>query len=250
VTRVAVDAITIRAWCREDLPTIGTVHPERLESPPPVVVAELRRHSLHVPLAEHDGMIQTLAPDGVDHPLDEGVLPLRLRSDQDSPQAQARDSSPKHRICACRQSWDRRRLYMKAAEVCRIGAMRVAGLCRQPQLDPRDRGEGVGVGIPAPTTHPAASRTPASGSQGFGQAPINSQPGLGGVQGAQGDSSSMRKFPPGASQKRGSSEMLTGSPSSGAIAPVQSPPSFRRAGAKLHGSAEGILRRCRRSRSK
>ena len=77
------------------LPTLWSVHLEGLVGPPPMVVAEVvGEDPLKVPLAEYDRVIQALAPDGADEPLDEGVLPRRLGSDLDFFHPQARDSLP------------------------------------------------------------------------------------------------------------------------------------------------------------
>ena len=62
------------------LPPFRRVHLEGLMRPPSMVVGKVvGEDPLEVPLAEHDGVIQALAPDGADQPLDVWVGPsLRM----------------------------------------------------------------------------------------------------------------------------------------------------------------------------
>src|SRR5438093_438733 len=59
---------------------VGRILVEREVSTRPVVVREVTgQEAAQVPFAKDDDVIQTLAPDGADEPLREGVLPRAVR---------------------------------------------------------------------------------------------------------------------------------------------------------------------------
>ena len=61
-------------------PAVGCILVEREVSTRPVVVREVAgQGAAQVPFAKDGDMIQTLAPDGADEPLREGVLPWAVR---------------------------------------------------------------------------------------------------------------------------------------------------------------------------
>ena len=61
-------------------PAVGCILVEREVSTSPVVVREVASQgAAQVPFAKDEDVIQTLAPDGADEPLREGVLPWALR---------------------------------------------------------------------------------------------------------------------------------------------------------------------------
>ena len=65
-------------------PAVGRILVERQVSARPVVVREVASQgTAEVLLAEDDDVIQTLAPDGADEALGEGVLPRAVRRRQD-----------------------------------------------------------------------------------------------------------------------------------------------------------------------
>ena len=71
-------------------PAVGRILVERQVSARPVVVREVASQgTAQVLFAEHKDMIQTLAPDGADEALREGVLPWAVRRRQDFTDAHA-----------------------------------------------------------------------------------------------------------------------------------------------------------------
>ena len=65
---------------------VGRILVEREVSTRPVVVREVASQgAAQVPFAKNEDVIQTLAPDGADEPLREGVLPRAVRRREDSP---------------------------------------------------------------------------------------------------------------------------------------------------------------------
>jgi len=63
---------------------MGRILVEREVSTRPVVVREIAsQNAAQMPFAKDKHVIQTLAPDGADEPLREGVLPLALRRRED-----------------------------------------------------------------------------------------------------------------------------------------------------------------------
>ena len=80
-----------------DWPTMGRIPVEAQVSACPVVVREVASQgTVEVPFAEDDDVIQTLAPDGADEPLREGVLPGAVRRRQDFTDAHALEALPEH----------------------------------------------------------------------------------------------------------------------------------------------------------
>lgn len=66
-----------------DWPRVGCIFGEREVSSRPVIVREVTgQDAAEVPVAKDEDMIQTLAPDGADEPLREGVLPRAVRRRQ------------------------------------------------------------------------------------------------------------------------------------------------------------------------
>ena len=65
---------------RLDGPEVGGVLVEREVGPRLMVIGEIAgQDAVEVSLAEHEHVIQALAPDGADEPLREGILPRALR---------------------------------------------------------------------------------------------------------------------------------------------------------------------------
>jgi hypothetical protein len=83
------------AECRPlNWPTLGRILVERQVGARPVVVREVASQgTAEVPFAEDDDVIQTLAPDGADEALREGVLPGAVRRRQDFTNAHVRYAS-------------------------------------------------------------------------------------------------------------------------------------------------------------
>ena len=80
-----------------DWPPMGRTLVERQVSACPVVVREVTSQgTAEVPFAEDDDVIQTLAPDGADEALREGVLPGAVRRRQDFTDAHALEAPPEH----------------------------------------------------------------------------------------------------------------------------------------------------------
>ena len=78
-------------------PAVGRILVERQVSARPVVVREVASQgTAQVLFAEDKDMIQTLAPDGADEALREGVLPWAVRRRQDFTDAHALDALPEH----------------------------------------------------------------------------------------------------------------------------------------------------------
>jgi hypothetical protein len=76
---------------------MGRILVEREVSTRPVVVREIASQSAaQVPFAKDEYVIQTLAPDGADEPLREGVLPRALRRREDFSDPQALHALPEH----------------------------------------------------------------------------------------------------------------------------------------------------------
>src|SRR5438093_11835224 len=70
---------------------------EREVSTRPVVVREVASQgAAQVPFAKDEYVIQTLAPDGADEPLREGVLPWALRRREDFTNTHALHALPEH----------------------------------------------------------------------------------------------------------------------------------------------------------
>ena len=71
-------------------PAVGCILVEREVSTRPVVVREVASQgAAQVPFAKDEDVIQTLAPDGADEPLREGVLPRAVRRREDFTDAHA-----------------------------------------------------------------------------------------------------------------------------------------------------------------
>ena len=78
-------------------PAMGRILVERQVSACPVVVREVASQgTAEVLFAEDDDVIQTLAPDGADEALGEGVLPRAVRRRQDFTDANAFEALPEH----------------------------------------------------------------------------------------------------------------------------------------------------------
>src|SRR5882762_7568020 len=78
-------------------PAVGRILVERQASARPVVVREVASQGTAQALfAEDKDMIQTLAPDGADEALREGVLPWVVRRCQDFTDAHALHALPEH----------------------------------------------------------------------------------------------------------------------------------------------------------
>ena len=78
-------------------PAVGRILVEREVSTRPVVVREVASQgAAQVPFAKDEDVIQTLAPDGADEPLREGVLPWALRRREDFTDAHALHALPEH----------------------------------------------------------------------------------------------------------------------------------------------------------
>ncbi len=78
-------------------PAVGRILVERQVSARPVVVREVASQgTAQVLFAEDKDMIQTLAPDGADEALREGVLPWAVRRRQDFTDAHALSALPEH----------------------------------------------------------------------------------------------------------------------------------------------------------
>src|SRR5207237_10592004 len=76
---------------------VGRILVEREVSTRPVVVREVASQgAAQVPFAKNEDVIQTLAPDGADEPLREGVLPRALRRREDFTDAHALHALPEH----------------------------------------------------------------------------------------------------------------------------------------------------------
>jgi len=76
---------------------VGRILVERQVSTRPVVVREVASQgAAQVPFAKNEDVIQTLAPDGADEPLREGVLPRALRRREDFTNTQALHALPEH----------------------------------------------------------------------------------------------------------------------------------------------------------
>src|SRR5436309_15870845 len=76
---------------------VGRILVEREVSTCPVVVREVASQgAAQVPFAENEYVIWTLAPDGADEPLREGVLPRALRRREDFTDAHALHALPEH----------------------------------------------------------------------------------------------------------------------------------------------------------
>src|SRR6266568_5436310 len=81
-----------------DWPSVGCIFVEREVSSHPVIVREVASQgAAQVPFAEDEDVIQTLAPDGADEPLREGILPRAVRRREDFTGAHALHASlPEH----------------------------------------------------------------------------------------------------------------------------------------------------------
>src|SRR3989441_13024851 len=80
-----------------DWPAVGCVLVEREMSASLVIVREVAgQEASQVSFAEDEDMIQTLAPDGADEPLREGVLPRAVRGREDFTDAHALHALPEH----------------------------------------------------------------------------------------------------------------------------------------------------------
>ena len=80
-----------------DWPTMGRILVERQVSARPVVVPEVASQgTAEVLFAEDDDVIQTLAPDGADEALGEGVLPRAVRRRQDFTDTHALQALAEH----------------------------------------------------------------------------------------------------------------------------------------------------------
>jgi len=78
-------------------PAVGSILGEREVSTRPVVVREVTSQgAAQVPFAKDEYVIQTLAPDGADEPLREGVLPRALRRREDFTDTHALHALPEH----------------------------------------------------------------------------------------------------------------------------------------------------------
>src|SRR3989454_2509960 len=78
-------------------PAVGRILVEREVSTRPVVVREVASQgAAQVPFAKNADVIQTLAPDGADEPLREGVLPRALRRREDFTNTPALHALPEH----------------------------------------------------------------------------------------------------------------------------------------------------------
>src|SRR5205807_4679781 len=78
-------------------PAVGCILVEREVSTRPVVVREVASQgAAQVAFAKDEDMIQTLAPDGADEPLREGILPWAVRRRQDFTDAHALHALPEH----------------------------------------------------------------------------------------------------------------------------------------------------------
>jgi len=78
-------------------PAVGRILVEREVSTRPVVVREVASQgAAQVPFAKDQHVIQTLAPDGADEPLREGVLPQAVRRREDFTDAHALHPLPEH----------------------------------------------------------------------------------------------------------------------------------------------------------
>jgi hypothetical protein len=76
---------------------VGRILVEREVSTRPVVVREVASQgAAQVPFAKNEDVIQTLAPDGADEPLREGVLPRALRRREDFSDPHALHALPEH----------------------------------------------------------------------------------------------------------------------------------------------------------
>ena len=76
---------------------VGRILVEREVSTRPVVVREVASQgAAQVPFAKDEDVIQTLAPDGADEPLREGVLPRAVRRREDFTDAHALHALPEH----------------------------------------------------------------------------------------------------------------------------------------------------------
>ena len=76
---------------------VGRILVEREVSTRPVVVREVASQgAAQVPFAKDEDVIQTLAPDGADEPLREGVLPWAVRRREDFTDAHALHALPEH----------------------------------------------------------------------------------------------------------------------------------------------------------
>ena len=76
---------------------VGRILVEREMSTRPVVVREVATQgAAQVPFAKDEYVIQTLAPDGADEPLREGVLPWAVRRREDFIDAHALHALPEH----------------------------------------------------------------------------------------------------------------------------------------------------------
>jgi len=80
-----------------DGPDVRRILVEREVSTRPVVVREVASQgAAQVPFAKDEYVIQTLAPDGADEPLREGVLPWAVRRREDFIDAHALHALPEH----------------------------------------------------------------------------------------------------------------------------------------------------------
>jgi len=78
-------------------PAVGRVLIERKVSTRPVVVRKVASQgAAQVAFAKDEDVIQTLAPDGADKPLREGILPWAVRGRQDFTDAHALHALPEH----------------------------------------------------------------------------------------------------------------------------------------------------------
>src|SRR5207247_11342852 len=99
VSRVEASAVPTRAGSAEsgrcDSPAEGGILVEREVRTRPLIVREVASQgAAQVPFAKDEDMIQTLAPDGADEPLREGVLPWAVRRRQDCTGAHALHALP------------------------------------------------------------------------------------------------------------------------------------------------------------
>ena len=78
-------------------PAVGRILVEREVRTRPVVVREVASQgAAQVPFAKNEDVIQTLAPDGADEPLREGVLPRTVRGREDFTDAHALHALSEH----------------------------------------------------------------------------------------------------------------------------------------------------------
>src|SRR5712664_820085 len=80
-----------------DGPDVRRILVEREMRASPVIVGEVAgQDAAQVAFAKNEYMIQTLAPDGADEPLREGVLPWAVRRREDFTDAHALHALPEH----------------------------------------------------------------------------------------------------------------------------------------------------------